>query len=135
MRFDAVIVGAGAAGMLAALRAAEAGARIALLDSHHAEMSNLWASSGLFSAAGTRFQRDAGVNDDAARWAADIQRKTHGAVDPAILASVTARSADVAHFLADQVGIERPASLCRAAQAADRRAHDRLDQPSSQAGA
>ncbi len=105
MRFDAVIVGAGAAGMLAALRAEDAGARVALLDSHQAEMSNLWASSGLFSAAGTRFQRDSGVDDDAARWAADIERKTQGAVDKAILAGVTGRSADVAHFLVDRVGL------------------------------
>ncbi len=103
--FDGVIVGAGAAGLLAALKAADLGARVALLDGAAAETSNLWVSSGLFSAAGTRFQRDAGVGDDAARWADDINRKTAGAVDPALVASVTGRSADVAHFLADRVGL------------------------------
>ncbi len=104
-RFDGVVIGAGAAGLLAALRAADAGARIALLDSGQADRSNLWVSSGLFSAAGTRFQRDAGVEDSPARWADDILRKTGGAVDPVILGSVTDRSADVAHFLADRVGL------------------------------
>jgi fumarate reductase flavoprotein subunit len=101
-----VIVGAGAAGLLAALRAADLGARVALLDGAEADQSNLWVSSGLFSAAGTRFQRAAGVDDDAGRWANDILRKTGGAVDPAILAIVTRRSADVAHFLADRVGLD-----------------------------
>lgn len=104
--FDGVIVGAGAAGLLAALKAADLGARVALLDGAAAETSNLWVSSGLFSAAGTRFQRNAGVDDDAARWADDICRKTAGAVDPVIVACVTGRSADVAHFLADRIGLE-----------------------------
>ena len=104
--FDAVIVGAGAAGLFAALKADDLGARVALLDGFDAERSNLWVSSGLFSAAGTRFQHAAGVDDDAARWADDILRKTQGAVDPAILATVTRRSADVAHFLADRIGLD-----------------------------
>ncbi|MGI4952788.1 MAG: FAD-dependent oxidoreductase [Janthinobacterium lividum] len=103
--FDGVIAGAGAAGLLAALRAADRGATVALLDSFTGQQSNLWASSGLFSAAGTRFQRAAGVEDGPARWAGDIRRKTQGAVDPVILDSVTGRSADVAHFLADRVGL------------------------------
>ena len=105
MQFDGVIVGAGAAGLLAALRAEDAGARVALLDSHAAEQSNLWASSGLFSAAGSRFQRAAGIEDGPARWADDIVRKTGGAVDSVILGNVTGRSADAAHFLADRVGL------------------------------
>ena len=103
--FDGVIVGAGAAGLLAALKAADLGVRVALLDGASAERSNLWVSSGLFSAAGTRFQHEAGVDDDAARWADDIGRKTAGAVDPVITTSVTGRSADAAHFLADRVGL------------------------------
>ena len=105
MPFDGVIVGAGAAGLLAALRADDLGAEVALLDSFDGERSNLWASSGLFSAAGTRFQAAAGVEDGPARWADDIRRKTAGAVDEAILANVTGRSADVAHFLADRIGL------------------------------
>lgn len=105
MQWDGVIAGAGAAGMLAALRAADAGAEVALLDGADADQSNLAASSGMFSAAGTRFQAAAGIEDSPARWAQDITRKTAGAVDPAILASVTGRSADVAHFMADRIGL------------------------------
>ena len=103
---DGVIVGAGAAGLLAALRADDLGVRVTLLDSFEAERSNLWVSSGLFSAAGTRFQAASGVDDSPARWADDVTRKTNGAVDPVILANVTGRSADVAHFLADRIGLD-----------------------------
>ena len=106
MTYHGVIVGAGAAGLMAALKAADAGARVALLDSGQADRSNLWTSSGLFSAAGTRFQVEAGVEDSPARWAEDLLRKSGGAVDTAILQSVTGRSADAAHFLADRAGLD-----------------------------
>ena len=102
--FDGVILGAGAAGLVAALRAADGGARVALLDGAAATRSNLVVSSGLFSAAGTRFQAGAGVEDSAGRWAEDIRRKAAGAVDPVVVETVTAHSADVAHFFADRLG-------------------------------
>jgi len=104
--FDGVIAGAGAAGLLAALRAHDAGGRVALLDSFEAEQSNLWTSSGLFSAAGTRFQHAAGVDDSPARWAADISRKTRSAVDPVILSNVTRRSAEATMTLRE-LGIDQ----------------------------
>ena len=105
MEWDAVIVGAGAAGMLAALRAADAGARVALIDAADGTQSNLTVSSGMFSAAGTRFQAAAGIEDSPARWVGDIRQKIGTAVDPAILAAVTGRSAGVAHFMADRLGL------------------------------
>lgn len=103
--FDAVVLGGGAAGMMAALRAADLGARVALVDGSGGTKSNLWASSGLFAAAGTRFQAASRVTDGAAPWAADIRRKA-GAVDPAVVDVVAGRSADVAHFFADRLGLE-----------------------------
>jgi fumarate reductase flavoprotein subunit len=39
-------------------------------------------SAGLIPAAGTRFQREAGIEDDATHFAADIQRKAKGENDP-----------------------------------------------------
>ena len=104
--FDAVIAGAGAAGMMAALRAAGGGARVALLAGPGPEQSNLWTSGGLFSAAGTRWQLTAGIDDSPARWTDDIDRKTAGAVDPLLVEAVTARSADAAHFFGDTVEID-----------------------------
>jgi fumarate reductase flavoprotein subunit len=105
MIWDAVIVGAGAAGLMTALRAASLGARIALLDVAAGERSNLVVSGGMFAGAGTRFQAEAGQADSPARWAADILAKTGGAVDPVILDAVTSRAGDAVHFLADDAGI------------------------------
>ena len=102
-RYDGVILGAGAAGLMAALRAGALGARVALVDAGGG--SNLEVSSGLFSAAGTRWQAAAGIADGAARWAGDIVAKASGAVDPVILGVVTGRSAEVAHFIADGLGL------------------------------
>ncbi len=102
---DAIIVGAGAAGLVAALRAARHGLRVVLLEGGDGHKSNLMASGGMFSAAGTRFQAAAWVADSAALWADDIARKTEGKFDPTIVEMVTSRSAAVAHFLADEVGI------------------------------
>ncbi|WP_158743719.1 FAD-dependent oxidoreductase [Acidisphaera sp. L21] len=103
--YDAIVIGAGAAGLLASLRAASLGAEVLLLDDAAGDSSNLAASSGLFSAAGTRTQAAAGITDSAALWAADIARKTEGAFDPAMVRIVTTRAADAAHFLADTIGL------------------------------
>ncbi len=104
MTLDGIIVGAGAAGLMAALRAASLGLEIAVLDPNPGD-SNLARSGGMFSAAGTRFQAASGVADGPARWTAEILASTHGAIDPAILEIVTGRAADAAHFLSDEAEI------------------------------
>ncbi len=105
METDVLVAGAGAAGMVAALSAASRGMRVMLLERDVAEPSNLVISGGLFAAAGTRWQRAAGIMDDAGRFAADVQAKTGGAVDPVLLDAVTAASARMAEFLADVTGL------------------------------
>ena len=111
--WDLVVVGAGAAGMLGALRAEAGGARVALLERDAAASSNLALSGGLFSAAGSRWQRAAGLEDSPARFAADIQGKAGGGVAPLLLRSVTQGAREAAHFLADVAGL--PIHLSRTA--------------------
>ena len=67
-----VIVGAGAAGLCAALAAHEAGAECAVLERDALPRGSTALSAGLIPAAGTRFQRERGIADDAERFAADI---------------------------------------------------------------
>jgi fumarate reductase flavoprotein subunit len=97
---DGIIVGAGAAGLMAALRAGSLGLKVALVDGGGGD-SNLERSGGMFSAAGTRMQAALGLADDPAVWAAEIGRETGGAVDPVIVQLVTTRAADAAHLLAE----------------------------------
>jgi fumarate reductase flavoprotein subunit len=102
---DAIVAGAGAAGLAAALAAAHAGADVLLLDRDLAGPSNLQVSGGLFPCAGSRYQREAGIEDSPALFAADIRAKGGAAVNEAIVDVVAARSADVAPFLADVLGL------------------------------
>ena len=102
---DAIVAGAGAAGLAAALAAAHAGADVLLLDRDLGGPSNLLVSGGLFPCAGSRYQHAAGIEDSPALFAADIRAKGGPAVNEAIVDAVAARSADVAPFLADVLGL------------------------------
>jgi fumarate reductase flavoprotein subunit len=102
---EVLIVGGGAAGMVAALAAAEAGAEPVVVEREAVPRGSTALSAGLIPAAGTRWQRDAGIADDAARFADDIQRKAKGEADAAVLAAVTRAIAPTLEWLADAHGL------------------------------
>jgi fumarate reductase flavoprotein subunit len=103
---DAIVVGAGAAGMMGALAAAQRGAQVLLLEKDLAGPSNLLVSGGLFPGAGTRWQRAVGIDDSGPAFARDIRAKGGATTNETIVEAVAARTADAAHFLADFAGIE-----------------------------
>jgi fumarate reductase flavoprotein subunit len=105
MRADVLVAGAGAAGMVAALAAAARGRRVLLAERDAATPNDLSISGGLFAAAGTPWQRAAGVADSPSRFAADVRHKTGGMAEPGILAAVAAASPRVAAFLAEVAGL------------------------------
>lgn len=100
-RTDIVIVGAGACGMTAALAARERGAEVVLIERDGVPAGSTSLSAGLIPAAGTRFQRDKGIEDDAALFAADIMAKNHGTADPEQVALVARLSGATVEWLAD----------------------------------
>jgi fumarate reductase flavoprotein subunit len=102
---DAIVIGAGAAGLMAALAAARHNARVLVLEKDLGGSSNLLVSGGLFPGAGTRWQKAAGIEDDAAAFARDVRDKGGDSVNEAIVDAVARRSADAAHFLADVAGV------------------------------
>src|SRR5262245_55123543 len=103
---DAIVIGAGAAGMMGALAAAHSGASVLLLEKDLAGASNLLVSGGLFPGAGTRWQKAAGLDDSPTAFAHDIRAKGAETTNEAIVGAVAARCADAAHFLADVAGID-----------------------------
>lgn len=72
------IVGAGACGLTSALMLHDAGVDCAVLERDASPSGSTALSSGFIPAANTRAQAAQGIDDDAARFAADIQNKTHG---------------------------------------------------------
>lgn len=102
---EVLIIGGGAAGMVAALAAAEAGAEPVVVERDAVPRGSTALSAGLIPAAGTRWQRDAGIADDADRFAADIRRKAKGEADEAVLDAVTRGIAGTLEWLADAHGL------------------------------
>jgi fumarate reductase flavoprotein subunit len=100
-----VVVGAGGAGMLAAITAANAGFEVILLEKSTRRGCNTEWSGGLVQAAGTRVQRAAGVEDSANEMFFDIMRKNKWKSDPEIVAMIAQRSVDVIDLFIDEVGM------------------------------
>jgi len=73
MHVPVLIIGAGACGLTAALRLAEAGIETVLIERDATPSGSTALSSGFIPAAGSAVQRAAGIDDDAERFAADIQ--------------------------------------------------------------
>jgi fumarate reductase flavoprotein subunit len=104
---DVVVIGAGACGLVAALRAKAAGAEVIVLEGDASPYGSTSMSSGFVPAPATRFQRAIGVEDDTpAQFEADILKKSGGKSDRELahLASVTIGPA--LEWLADQHGID-----------------------------
>src|SRR5688572_4717906 len=80
-----LIIGAGAAGLCAALAATEAGAEPVVIERDGVPAGSTALSSGLIPAAGTRFQREQGISDKPALFAKDIMKKSGGDADPALV--------------------------------------------------
>jgi fumarate reductase flavoprotein subunit len=100
-----VIVGAGAAGLCAALSAHEAGADVIVLERDAVPRGSTALSAGLIPAAGTRFQKALGIVDSPALFAADISRKAHGEADATIVDMVAREAGPTVEWLADRHGL------------------------------
>jgi fumarate reductase flavoprotein subunit len=100
-----VIVGAGACGLVAALAAKDAGAEVLVLERDATPSGSTALSSGFIPAAGTRFQRAAGVEDSPEQMASDVARKNQGEADPRIIDAVCRASGPTIEWLADAHGV------------------------------
>ena len=100
-----LIIGAGAAGLCAALTAKEEGANVVVVERDATPSGSTALSAGLIPAAGTRFQRAKGIDDSAQMFAADIQRKAKGEADPAVVGAIAQEAAPLIEWLADRHGL------------------------------
>ncbi len=103
--FPVVIVGGGAAGLIAALAAREAGAEVLVLERDAVPSGSTALSAGLIPAAGTRWQLEAGIEDSPALAASDIQAKAGNLADPDLTHLVTHSVGPALEWLADRHGL------------------------------
>ena len=102
MKVPVVIIGAGAAGLVAALAARDEGAEVLVLERDASPSGSTALSSGFVPAAPTRFQHG---DDSVERMFADIQRKNHGEADPAVVRAACEASGPAIEWLADRHGV------------------------------
>jgi fumarate reductase flavoprotein subunit len=100
-----LIVGAGAAGLCAALAATEAGIEVLVIERDAVPAGSTALSAGLIPAAATRLQRDKGIVDSPELFAADIQRKAKGEADAAVVDAVAHGAGVLVEWLMDRYGL------------------------------
>lgn len=100
-----LIIGAGACGMVAALAAHEAGEDVLLVEADPVPAGSTALSAGLIPAAGTKVQKAAGIDDDPALFARDIQAKAKGENDPELVSALVENAATVIDWLAEVHGL------------------------------
>lgn len=102
---DVVVIGAGACGICAALAATEAGAQVVLLERDQSPTGSTALSTGLIPAAGTKLQRELGIEDSPATFARDIMGKAKGKTDQKMVDVIAAASGPTIDWLAEKHGV------------------------------
>ncbi|WP_340162296.1 FAD-dependent oxidoreductase [uncultured Hoeflea sp.] len=104
---DVVVIGAGACGLVAALRARAAGAEVIVLERDASPSGSTSMSSGFVPAPATRFQRTIGVEDDTSeRFEADIMAKSKGKSAASLTKLATETIGPALEWLTDAHGLE-----------------------------
>jgi len=102
---DIVVVGAGGCGLTAAIAAAQGGVEVLVLEKQARPWCNTARSGGMIPAAGTRFQRAAGITEPPEAMAADILRKNGGASDRETTLHLCRVAVELVEWLVDEVGV------------------------------
>ena len=100
-----LVVGAGACGLMAAFAAARRGVEVVVLEKSRRGGCNTELASGSVPAAGTRFQKAAGIEGSPEVMAEDILRKNGGRASREIVLELCRRSRDIIDVLVDEVGL------------------------------
>lgn len=103
---DILVIGAGACGLTAGLRAQDAGADVIVAEQDATPSGSTSMSSGFIPAPATRFQKLQKIEDDPVRFAADIQKKAGNGADPDIVDCVVNAIGPALEWLADSHGLE-----------------------------
>ncbi len=102
METDVLVAGAGGCGLTATLAACEnEDLKVTLLEKSDEVGGNAALSTGMIPAAGTRFQREAGIEEEPADMVADIQSKNGHEADEEMVRHLCESSVELVHWLVD----------------------------------
>ncbi len=104
--FDAVIIGAGCAGLVAALRVAELGGTAAVIEKRERPDGNSIYALGSINAWGSKLQKAQGIEDSREAFFKDMMKVSAGRADPALTMKYAERIGADLDWLADTVGVK-----------------------------
>lgn len=100
--YDLIVVGAGTAGLPAAIATARRGGRVLLLDAAEKIGGTLHLSTGQITAGGSRLQAANGIVDSPEAHFLDVMRVTAGLADPIVLGLMTKLAPQTLDWLMDE---------------------------------
>ena len=108
-RFDwtvpVAVIGAGGCGLCAGLAARQAGSEVLVLERDSAPMGTTGMSTGLIPGAGSRMQKEKGIEDSPELFAADVLAKARQQTDADVVLALAQESARTVEWLADECGV------------------------------
>src|SRR5438093_1024565 len=103
---ELVVVGASFGGLAAAVMAADLGCRTIVVERSKELGGGAATEAEMIAAAGSRWQRAAGIDDGPERLADDVLAATHRLVEPELAAALAAQGAPLVAWLADRCGAQ-----------------------------
>lgn len=123
---DVVVVGAGGAGLTAAIKAAQAGKSVIVLEKAGNTGGNTNRATGGMNAAETKFQEKAEIKDTVDQYIADTMKGGHDLNDPELVKTLAEQSNDAIDWL-DSIGASL-SNVGLAGGATNPRAHRPVDE-------
>lgn len=102
---DVVIIGAGGAGMVAGITAAEAGKNVLIVEKAPIVGGNTSRATGGMNAAGTHYQKEQGIEDSVELFIEDTMKGGHDLNDPELVKTLAENSVSAIDWL-DSIGAE-----------------------------
>lgn len=103
---DVVIIGAGGAGLSAAIEAAENGAKVIVIEKASLAGGNTLVSGGGINVAGSKHQKDRNIEDSAQKFYEDTLKAGDNMADPKLVKVMADNSLDAANWLINDIHVE-----------------------------
>lgn len=104
--FDVVVVGAGGAGLSAAVEAAQSGAKVAVIEKTMFSGGNTLVSGGGLNVPGTEQQKSQGIEDSVELFTEDTLKGGDNENDPELVKVMAENALDAANWLIDEMEVE-----------------------------